>query len=585
MLQSKLYNQRCCKHQIIKRILYLLVAFTSISNYSFSQTSLESVIAEQQKTKLDNSYYEALKQLALSNKESAETDLLRCLDIDPKHHASMYLLGTLHQGKGDYRQALIYYLNASKLDPKNRWYLQSLADMYKAVRQFEKAAKIFELLYKLEPNQINHHYNAAAMWDMSGNASKALKIYNKIENKEGVNEKSSFSKEEVYLEKKDIKNAIKTLSKLADAFPKEIRYKGMMADLYLQNRQDNKAIKIYYDIVDQSPKSGLAHMALSQYYNMKGDDDSAILHLKLAFASDDVSSKDKMENLIPRLQRIRKSDPKASETFEDLLKILKRNETGEPNFFLISARYYQTIEKYVEARNDLEKAIQLSPNIQNAHAEIIEVDIKLKDDKKLIEHADRAISYFPHVTGFYLYNAQANYRLKNYERVVTLCKQGIETTPIDRSMNVLLYTTLGDAAYFAKQYNTSDSAFEQVLLFDIDNYYTLNNWSYFLALRGEKLSKAEEMSKRTVTRFPDNANYMDTYGYVLYKNKKYNDAVSYLKKAINGNPENGEVLEHYADGLYKNGKPEEALKYWKLAKEKGGASELIDQKINTKKTE
>lgn len=127
----------------------------------------------------------------------------------------------------------------------------------------------------------------------------------------------------------------------------------------------------------------------------------------------------------------------------------------------------------------MEKGIQLSPNIQNAHAEIIEVDIELKDDNKLIEHADRAISYFPHVTGFYLYNAQANYRLKKYDRVVNLCKQGIETSPIDRSMNVLLYTTLGDAAYFAKQYNTSDSAFEQVLLFDIDNYYTLNNWSYF----------------------------------------------------------------------------------------------------------
>ncbi len=569
----------------MKRVLYIFVAFTCFSYNSFSQNSLESIIAEQQKTKIDNAYYEALKQLALSNKESAETNLLRCLEIDPKHHASMYLLGTIHQGKGDFRQAMIYYGNAAKLDPQNRWYLQSLADMYKAIRLYEDAAKTFELLYKLEPNQINHEYNAAAMWDLGGKPSKAIKIYNRIEKKEGINEKSSLSKEEVYIQQKDFKNALKALNKLSNAFPQEIRFKGMMADLYLQNREEEKAIKIYYQIVATNPKSGLAHMALSQYYNMKGLDDSAVYHLKLAFASNDVNSKDKMENLIPRLQRIRKSDSKTKESFEELLNILKQTESGEPNFFLISARYNQTIDRYEEARNDLEKAIQLAPNLQNAHAEIIEMDIKLKDDKKLIEHADRAISYFPHVTGFYLYNAQANYRLKNYTRVVTLCKQGIETAPIDRSLNVLLYTTLGDAAYFAKQYNTSDSAFEQVLLFDVDNYYTLNNWSYFLALRGEKLNKAEEMSKRTVERFPDNANYWDTYGYILYKNKKYNEAEINLKKAVNGNPENGEVLEHYADALYKNGKPGEALKYWKQAKEKGGCSELINQKINTKKVE
>jgi len=585
LLPIILYNHGFCKGQIIKRILYIFIALFCFSNYSFSQNSIESVIAEQQKIKLDNYYYEALKQLALSNKESAETNLLRCLEIEPKHHASMYLIGTILQGKGDYRQALIYYSNASKLDPKNRWYLQHLADMYKAVRQYEEAAQTFEQLYKLEPDQLNHVYNAAAMWGISGKTSKAIKLYNKIEKKEGINEKSSLSKEDVYLQKKDYNNAIKTLIKLADAFPLEIRYKGMLADLYQQHNQVEKAIKMYYEIAATKPQSGLAHMALSQYYESKGMDDSAVHHLKLAFASDDVPSKDKMENLIPRLQRIKKSDPKTREDFEDLLNILKLNESEEPTFFLISARYNQTIDKLEDARNDLERAIQLSPSIQNAHSEIIEIDIKLKDDKKVIEDADRAISYFPHVTGFYLYNAQANYNLKKYDRVVTLCRQGIETSPIDRSLNILLYTTLGDAAHFAKQYSTSDSAFEQVLLFDIDNYYTLNNWAYFLALRGDKLNKAEEMSKRIIERFPDNANYLDTYGYVLYKNKKYNDAEINLKKAANGNPDNGEVLEHYADALYKNGKPEEALKYWILAKEKGGASEMIDRKISSKMIE
>ena len=46
---------------------------------------------------------------------------------------------------------------------------------------------------------------------------------------------------------------------------------------------------------------------------------------------------------------------------------------------------------------------------------------------------------------------------------------------------------------------------------------------------------------------------------------------------------NGETLEHYGDILYMNGKTEAAVQKWMNAKDAGGASATINQKIANKK--
>ncbi|MEJ7658772.1 MAG: hypothetical protein WKG07_03665 [Hymenobacter sp.] len=54
-----------------------------------------------------------------------------------------------------------------------------------------------------------------------------------------------------------------------------------------------------------------------------------------------------------------------------------------------------------------------------------------------------------------------------------------------------------------KEYAKSDAAYDAALIADPANYGVLNNYSYYLSLRGEKLDKAKEMSGRTVAKhFP-----------------------------------------------------------------------------------
>ena len=91
------------------------------------------------------------------------------------------------------------------------------------------------------------------------------------------------------------------------------------------------------------------------------------------------------------------------------------------------------------------------------------------------------------------------------------------------------------------------------------------------------------LSKRSNELKPNERSYIDTYGWILYQQKKYTEAELWLAKAAGMGPKNATILEHYGDVLYKLNKPGEALAQWEAAKKSGGNSEELLKKIKTKK--
>ena len=129
----------------------------------------------------------------------------------------------------------------------------------------------------------------------------------------------------------------------------------------------------------------------------------------------------------------------------------------------------------------------------------------------------------------------------------------------------------------------SDKAFESSIEIVADNPYTLNNYAYYLSVRNEKLDRAAEMSLQSIRIVPDNPSFEDTYGWILYQQKKYTEAEKWINNSLrNGGDKSGVVNEHYGDVLYQLGDKEKAVEYWKKAKQLGEASDLIDKKINDK---
>ena len=76
------------------------------------------------------------------------------------------------------------------------------------------------------------------------------------------------------------------------------------------------------------------------------------------------------------------------------------------------------------------------------------------------------------------------------------------------------------------------------------------------------------MSKKTLELFPEEANYLDTYAWILYKMKDYESAKVFILQAIDLE-ESKTFYNHLSDILTELGELEEAEKYKLKAQEVG----------------
>ncbi|RZM26971.1 MAG: tetratricopeptide repeat protein [Pedobacter sp.] len=146
------------------------------------------------------------------------------------------------------------------------------------------------------------------------------------------------------------------------------------------------------------------------------------------------------------------------------------------------------------------------------------------------------------------------------------------------------YSALGDAYHALNDNKASDDAYEKALANNPGSAYTLNNYAYYLSLRGERLDDAAEMSKRSNELQPNTASFEDTYAWILFRQKKYAEARIWIEKAILHDKNNSAVqAEHYGDIMFYLGDTEAALLNWKKAKQNGADSPVLERKINEKK--
>jgi Tfp pilus assembly protein PilF len=103
-------------------------------------------------------------------------------------------------------------------------------------------------------------------------------------------------------------------------------------------------------------------------------------------------------------------------------------------------------------------------------------------------------------------------------------------------------------------------------------------------VKRQSLDKAEQMIQQAIILDPNNSSVEDTYAWVLFKQKKYNEARIWIEKAIQDNRVgSGTELEHCGDILYHLGEKQQALEQWRKAKAAGNKSYQLEKKINEQK--
>ena len=569
--------------QVLWGLLILLIAVAcksskpQVSSSSASTEVPQKEMREDVRVAFEAAFNEGMKYYILGDHAEATKYFEKAIVINNSSAAAFFVLGKLYFLQNDMIKARAYSEEATELDTKNNYYMEQLAHVYEYQQLYSDAEKAFRKLIVLAPKEPEYYYDMAAMSLYQNKPDDALKTYAIIENKFGKNLEITRQKQQLLLRANKTDEAIKEGENLIKASPDETSYQIAQAEFLYTNGKYDEAITLLNHVIQQEPENLSAHLSLANVYQIQNNNDKAFSELLLAFKDPALDLDTRMKVLEDVLKNT--SSPASLDQAEQLTKLtLLYNPTAAKGYDMLGALYLKE-GKNKEALETLKKALKYKAGDYNNWVEVLNLEYSLQQYDSLILDADRALELFPNQSVIWYYGGMGTYMKKEYTKSVKYLDQSKRLASTHTEVKILALCLMGDAYNELKNHVKSDESYEEVLKLDRNNDHALNNYSYFLSLRKEKLELAKDLSERLMKKYPGNPSYIDTYGWVLYQLKDYVNAKKYLEVAMSTSKK-GIIVEHYGDVLFQLGEKENALSSWKEAKQLGGASELINKKIH-----
>jgi tetratricopeptide (TPR) repeat protein len=577
---------------VITLLICLPFLFVGCSNRKIAQkqvpqskSTTKETVALDEKNKIEFEFYyiEGLKQKMIGNPDDAIQYFNNCLELNPKSAAVMYELAKIHVMKGDFSSAKPLLVNAIELNPNNKWYNLLLAQLYQNNKQYAEASKIYSSLISSNPDNLDFYYLKAINLASAEAYDEAIKAYQQLEEKFGFNEQTYIARQQLYRASGKKKEAYLEIEKLIKSDPSVPEYYGIMADMYKLDGNQQKALEYYNKVIEMDPANGFVHFSLATFYLQNNDLEKAFDHAKAGFSNPDVEIETKVQLYLMLVTST--SEKKLSdEQIEELVKLIAKIHPSDSRSYSIYADFFIQRGKFEESRQYLRKSLEIDANSYSIWEQLVLIENQIGDFKSMSIESEKAIELFPTQPLLYVLNSVSLIQLKEYDKALKTLEAGQEYVVENKKLEAQFELYRAEAYYNLNRRNEAFASFEKVIEIEPENYMAMNNYAYYLSVKGEKLDRAESLSSRVVLANPDNATYLDTHAWVLFKRKEYRLAKHYMETALtNGGNLNDVIVEHYGDILYMLNDVEEAVSNWIKSKELGNQSLILQQKIDEKR--
>jgi len=531
-------------------------------------------------------FIEGMKFMMLEDYPKALEQFQRAYIINPGNAGLNYKLAETIMLLGRNNEAIPFAQLAVQTEDKNPYYYLLLAQLYSGQQRYDEATKILTQLTREVPNTEQYLFNLADLYLAQSKYEDALKTYDRIEKQYGFVEELSYKKQQIYLRQNNLEKALQEGENLINSDPTEIRYILTQAEMLANNKRTEEAITLLNKGVNIDQSNAQAHLLLADLYRQKGEIATSENQLKTAFSLPGLDIDTRVKIVVEYIRQFpvppAGPDPALQNMALELAESTIKAYPREAKAYAVAGDVQALTQKKENARANYLKAIRLDNSHYKIWQQIVFIDAELMQPDSMLNHTEKALELFPNQAMMWFYNGTAFLLKKNPAKAVKSLEYGKKLAASDPEMQTQFNLQLGDTYQSLKDYTKSDAAYESVLVTDPDNAHVLNNYSYYLSLRNQNLTKAKSMAERLVKANPSEATYLDTYAWVLYKLKDYANARKYLEEAITFKKD-ADILEHYGDVLYQLGDKDAAQQQWQKAKQTGKASDLIDKKIKDKK--
>jgi len=550
------------------------------------------VLNEEQRQRVDRLFFDALREGFAGNSKQAELHFREIIKLDPANAQARVEVARMLTQNEQAEEALALITEAIARQPDNPWYLRTGIDI---ATQKGRPSRAIEWLTRLRqmPGQASDELGLelAAQQAALRQYDEAIKTLQQLEKAIGVTPEVSEAKRQYWQAQNKPDKALLEIRNLCLALPTQADLWMYYGQLAFQQGDVKSAQGAFRKAIELEPHNGKPYLAMADVERMLKNPSEARRLLEKGFFLDGVDQELQIQIIVGLLSEGTNAAGGGGDTAS--LSTAERLTDGMLRANPESSAAWNVRAEIAFNRNLHEQAV-------DAYARCIALDgvgqkysvwqqyllslYNLSRYPMLISEARRAQDLFPNQPiPFYLAGLAAQ-QLKQNEEAIRNYKTGVAMISGNPDLAAQMHSSLGELYHDIKDYVRSDESFEKALKVRPDYTLAMNNYAYYLSLRGEKLTRAEELSRRTLELEPGSASYLDTYGWILYRLKRYSEARSYVEKALkaSGDGDGSATLhEHLGDILFRLGDSAAALKSWKRASEVGGeTSEFLSRKIS-----
>lgn len=544
---------------------------------------------DENRRKAEYIYMEALRQDAIDSTDSYFELLNRAHALDPNNTDIGFFLGyykliisnrdSVLANEG-YKLMKRHFENS----PEDFFASYFFGTVNEKLHNYDTALKVWATLDSLFPEKSDiamKHANALTSTTDSANLKKALKIYSRIEKAEGPSIAISSQKMRAMLAMRDTIAVFDELHTLLQSSPNSSEFNVFAGDLFSMFQRNDSAIYHYNNACELDSTNGLAYYSRANYFLEQGDSVAYDREVFRALKQESLDLPTKL-NLLTNYIKALYDDPEQQPRIEDLFAVLIEQHPHEVDIHDLYSAYFAAIENFVAAAEQSKYATDIDPSNENRWRSLMSLYGQCENYDIVIQEGLNALNYHPQSVMLTFYLA-LNYTTANkYDKAFEYYNKALALTDKnDAMMRSKILCSMGDTHYQMQQADSAFVYYDQALALDPGNLLALNNCAYYLACEDRDLERAERMSAITVKEEPENDTSLDTYAWILFKMKRYNDAKYYIDEALKFSDNPSAELYHHAGDIYffANGDAEASIPLWEKALKMEPDNELLQRKV------
>ena len=464
--------------------------------------------------------------------DQAEQVLRSILKDEPENEAAVEQLTQLLLDEGKSTEAVELLQNLNGRTP-SATLLDLLGDAYTQTKNLPKAEEAYRKAVELDPSELSHLRGLGQTLLSEEKYSDALGVYQKLADLMPDDADVYLRIGQIYRELHQLDKAEDSLVKARQYAPgsPEVMYNEAM--LYQAQGRYDDAIRVLTDAV--AGVKGQSAVLPSRRRSL------AILYQELG-----------------QLYKERQNYSAAIYTFSELGHLGDEEDRRARLLIMDTYRTQKELSKALQAGKEALVKYPADPNVRSSQALLLAENGQTDEAVKLLtsqltkSEADRET---------YVSIAQVYELAKRYKDAEDAAHTA-EVMPGQPRENLNAWTVLGSIYEHQKFYDRAEEQFKKVLAVDNKNSYVLNYYGYMLADLGLRLDEAESLVKRALKEEPFNGGYLDSLGWVYYKQNRLQEAETKLREALQRDSHDPTILSHLGDVYAKEGRTELAAAQW-----------------------